>query len=326
MVPAWSLSFLVSGIFGAPPVVLEGGTDCPSREAISRELERIVVAPEGSEVTDTARVTIDGAELYVVLGTKDGRLLGERRLPAEGTCDERALSVAVVLGAWIATVHPEYLSALPAPPAEAPAPLEPSTPPPLPPPPPPPAPPASVASPPKPLAPVRATPSAPWIVVPALALGVELSDAGVVPAADVSVRYARDESGFGLSAFALFALPEEREVGSGRVSSFRWPLGAGGLARLVRSGLALELEAGPMLGILHLEGEDFRTNDGATDVQGGLYGALRVGASSGVFRPFGAAKLLTWLGKATASATQPNAEVDLPVVEGVFLAGVGFAP
>ena len=173
---------------------------------------------------------------------------------------------------------------------------------------------------------MRATPSAPWIFVPALALGVELSDAGVVPAADVSVRYARDESGFGISAFGLVALPEEREVGSGRVSSFRWPLGAGGLARLVRSGVALELEAGPMLGILHLEGEDFSANAGATDVQGGLHGALRVGASTGVLRPFGAAKLLTWLGNVTASATRPNAEVDLPVVEGVFLAGVGFTP
>jgi hypothetical protein len=35
---------------------------------------------------------------------------------------------------------------------------------------------------------------------------------------------------------------------------------------------------------------------------------------------------LTWLGTATATASEPDAEVDLPVVEGVFLLGVGFAP
>jgi hypothetical protein len=163
-------------------------------------------------------------------------------------------------------------------------------------------------------------------VVSALGLGIELSNAGAVAAADVSVRLARDESGFGLSAFALIAFPEERAVGSGRVRSFRWPLGAGGFARLEQSSIAIELEAGPMLGILHLEGEDFPTENQATDVQGGLHAALRVGASTGTLRPFGAAKLLTWLGKATATASAPAAEVDLPVVEGVFLLGVGLAP
>jgi hypothetical protein len=262
-----------------------------------------------------------------VLATKDGRLLGDRRLPAEGTCDERALSIAVVLGAWIATAHPEYLSALPAAREEPAASAEPPPPPPIstPMPQPPPPPPAPVSRQPGRETP-RAAPAVPWRFQPALGLGVELSDAGVVPAADVSVRYARDGSGFGLSAFALVVVAEERAVGSGRVTSFRWPLGLGGLARLERGGVAIELEAGPMLGILHLEGEDFSTNDDATDVQGGLHGALRVGASAGTLRPFGAAKLLTWLGKATASATEPDAEVDLPVVEGVFLLGVSFVP
>src|SRR5688572_25397937 len=127
----WSLALFVSGIFAAPPVILEGAPDCPSAEAISRELERIVSVPAGSEPSETALVALEGSELRIVLTTKDGRLLGERRLPAEGSCDERALSVAVVLGAWIATAHPEYLSALPeaereaAPPAETGAPAPP---------------------------------------------------------------------------------------------------------------------------------------------------------------------------------------------------------
>lgn len=329
MVPVWWLPLVVPGLLAAPPVVLEGETDCPSRDAVSRELERIVVAPEGSVPTDTARVTVEGTELSVVLATNDGRLLGERRLPAEGTCDERALSVAVVLGAWITTAHPEYLSALPAARDEASgAPAEPSMPPlnPTPPAPPPPPPPAPAPRKPESESKARARTNDPWRFQPAGALGIELSDNGIVPAADVSVRYAPEASGFGISAFVLFAFPEERDVGTGRVSSFRWPLGVGGVARHEQSGVALELDAGGMLGILHVEGKDFTTNDEATDVQGGLYAALRVGASKGTLRPFGAAKLLTWLGKTTASATEPDAEVDLPVVEGVFVVGVGFAP
>jgi hypothetical protein len=94
----------------------------------------------------------------------------------------------------------------------------------------------------------------------------------------------------------------------------------------VRRGLSFELEAGPMLGLLRLEGDGFASNADATDAQGGLYGGLRVGAASGRLRPFAAAKLLTWLGKATAQASLPDAEIDLPVLEGVLLVGLGFVP
>jgi hypothetical protein len=322
----WSLALFVSGIFAAPPVILEGAPDCPSAEAISRELERIVSAPAGSAPTDTALVLLEGSELRIVLTTNDGRLLGERRLPADGSCDERALSVAVVLGAWIATAHPEYLSALPEAEREAaPAAAETGapTPPPI-------APPVAPASPPpaprvEPSPPVRVTRAIVWRFQMGLGVGGELSDAGLVPAADVSLRYAPDASGFGASAFALVAGPESRAIGSGRVSSFRWPLGAGGLARLESGAVALELDAGLMIGVLRVQGEGFAPNDAATDAQGGGYAGLRVGGASGRWRPFAAAKLLTWFGTATAQARVPDAEVDLPVAEGVFLVGAGYA-
>jgi hypothetical protein len=323
----WSLSLFVSGILAAPPIVFEGATDCPSHEQIARELERIVSAPPGSEPSETALVALEGSELRIVLTTRDGRLLGERRLPADGTCDERALSVAVVLGAWIATAHPEYLSTLPEPKSEPePTPAEPS--PPSPPPiPTPPAPTPRPVAPPPPAPSVRPATGAPWRFEVALGVGGEISNAGLVPAGEISARYAPDTSGFGLSAFTLFAGPEEREVGGGHVTSFRWPLGVGGLARLTQGELAFDLGAGPMLGLLRVDGEGFTArNEGATDAQGGIHAALRVGARTGRWRPFATAKLLTWLGKATAQARSPDAEVDLPVTEGVLLVGFGLVP
>jgi len=156
-------------------------------------------------------------------------------------------------------------------------------------------------------------------------VGGEISEVGLVPAGDASFRYAPEASGFGLSAFALVAGAETRALGTGQVSSFRWPLGAGGLARLAGDAVALELDAGAMLGLLHIEGEDFTTTDGATDVQGGGYASVRVVSSSGRLRPFAAAKLLMWLGKVTAQASLPASEVDLPAAEGVFLVGLGYA-
>ena len=324
MVLVWSVPFFVSAVLAAPPVVLESAPNCPSAEGISRELERIVAAPAGLEPTDRALVAAERSELRIVLATKDGQLLGERRLPAEGTCDEQARSVAVVLGAWIATAHPEYLSALPAEQSETPAEPAAPTPPPLPQTQPPALPPpAPVARPREPHARVHTTPK--WRFQPAVAAGGELSDAGLVPAADVSLRYAPEASGFGLSAFALLAGSEVREVGGGRVRSFRWPLGVGALGRLEVGGVAVELEGGVMLGLLRVEGEGFTTNGDATDVQGGIQGAVRAGARSGKLRPFAAARLLAWLGEATATAQLPAAEVTLPAIEGVFLAGVGFA-
>ncbi|HEX6766813.1 MAG TPA: hypothetical protein VF103_15065 [Polyangiaceae bacterium] len=333
MVPVWSLPLFVPGVFAAPPVIFEGATDCPTHEAISRELERIVSAPADSAPSEAAVVAREGSELRIVLTTRDGRLLGERRLPADGTCDELALSVAVVLGAWIATAHPEYSSPLPESESgseskneSAAAPAEPPAPPPLA------APVAAVPA----TRPPEPAPKPPAPPVPnteparrfevALGIGGELSDAGLVPATEAGVRYRPEASGFGASAFVLVAAPETREIGAGSVSSFRWPLGVGATGRLVRAGLSLELEGGAMLGLLRLEGDGFASNGDATDAQGGLYGTLRVGAASGKLRPFVAAKLLTWLGKATAEASLPDAEVDLPVVEGVLLVGLGFVP
>ncbi|HEX6276216.1 MAG TPA: hypothetical protein VFZ53_24410 [Polyangiaceae bacterium] len=328
MVSVWSVPSFVAAMLAAPPVVLESAPDCPSSAAISRELERIVAAPAGTQATDTALVAAEGSELRIVLATKDGALLGERRLSAEGTCDERARSVAVVLGAWIATAHPEYLSPLPAEQPEIPEePAEPSPPPDLS--LPPPAVPAPAVEVPRRVPPARLVPAphVAWRFHAAFALGVELSDAGLMPAADVSSRYAPEASGFGLAAFALLAGPEVRDVGEGRVRSFRWPLGVGGLGRLQHGDVAVELEAGAMLGWLSLKGEGFSTNGTATDVQGGIHGGVRAGfgSGSGVVRPFAAARLLAWLGQVTASAELPDAEADLPVLEGVFLLGVGFA-
>src|SRR6187401_1009711 len=113
MVLVRSLAFLGTAVLAAPPVSLEGEKSCPSPEATTRELERIVTVPEGSNPGDAALVVVEGAEIRVALVTGDGRLVGERRLPALGTCDERARSVAVVLGSWLASEHPEYLGTLP---------------------------------------------------------------------------------------------------------------------------------------------------------------------------------------------------------------------
>jgi hypothetical protein len=108
---------------------------------------------------------------------------------------------------------------------------------------------------------------------------------------------------------------------------FRWPLGLGPLLRLAPRGVFIDLALGPTVAWLHLEGQDFTgRNDGADDALFGGFAGINVAGTSGPVRPCAGAGLLLWPGTSTAVASAPNAELDLPAVEGTLTLGVVFAP
>jgi hypothetical protein len=298
--------FLVPIALASPAVIVEGGADCPSPTAVSGELARIMTVPEIEGPGDSVQISSAGDTVTVSLRNAEGAVLGERRVSAEGTCEERARAAAVIVAAWLTDIHPEYRNALP---QDAP----PATPPPAPPPP------LELTPPPK-VEPPAPSPGARRFSA-ALALGVELSDAGATPAFELSTRFAFEGTGLGVLAFALFALPEERELGSGTALSFRWPFGVGPLYRLRVGEAFIDLGAGPTIGWLHAEGEDFARNESDNDVVLGAFGAARVFTGGGFLRPFASACLLGWFTKSTVVAHVPEAEFTLPAVEGLVLLG-----
>lgn len=322
---------MAAGVLGLLPLlfatelVVEGGAECPGAASIRTELARILPVADrpAKRAREHARVQVSGEAIRVELFTPDGARVGEREVPNDGSCDERARTVAVILAAWITDIHPEYRSALPA----APAP-EPSLPPVEP--------PRAVERPPRarPVAPAPTSPPrsdvAPMppvrgsnALTPSLAAaaGVSISDTATA-AAQVSVTLAPPRRGLGATAFVVVSLSEERALGAGRVQSFRWPLGAGVLGRVSGEVLRLDLATGPTVGWLHLEGDGFASNEGADDVAFGGFARARAGTDWGEVHPFVEVGMLGWFTRAVAQARLPNAELALPVVQAVVLFGV----
>jgi hypothetical protein len=329
-------SFVTAAVLAGPVVVIESALDCPAAGQVSEELERIVPNAAGTPPQDRALLSSEDGVLLVHLRAPDGTLLGERRIVAEGSCNERARAVAVILGTWLTDIHPEYRSALPLP---APAPEQPTQAPAA-------NPPAAAPSPQRPPPLQRPAPLQPaplparladrdvatskqaaarrWSG--ALAIGFGLSEAGAVLAGALSASYAPERTGLGAAAFAVLTLPAERSLGSGTVSSFRWPLGAGPLLRVQGRRAFFDVSAGPMVGWLHVAGEGFSENRSADDAAAGAFGRVRLGLGWPRFRPFVEAGLLGWFGAATAVTREPETEFELPAFESFVLAGMAFAP
>jgi hypothetical protein len=153
-----------------------------------------------------------------------------------------------------------------------------------------------------------------------------VSDSDAVLAGALSASYAPERTGLGASAFAMLTLPAERSLGSGTVSSFRWPLGVGPLLRVQARRAFLDVSAGPMVGWLHVAGTGYSENRSANDAAAGAFGRARVGLRWSRFRPFLEAGLLGWFGPATAVARAPELEFELPSFESFLVAGTAFAP
>src|SRR5450631_987872 len=105
---------------------------------------------------------------------------------------------------------------------------------------------------------------------------------------------------------------------------------AGPYARFAFGSATVELEAGPALGWLRLDGQNFPTNHARSDASLGGYGALRFMPKAGAWHPFVMAAPVFWLGHATAEATivdsTQNSQTRLPSVELLFAAGVRILP
>ncbi|HXI55527.1 MAG TPA: hypothetical protein VNO55_05685 [Polyangia bacterium] len=123
-----SLSLGIALLLAAVPVSVEGNAGCPSVASVVARLSAVLpdVARGGGEPVDRARVELAAERITVTLRGPDGTLIGERTLVAQGSCEERARAVAVVLGTWESDVHPAFRlpvsSAVGAPPSPAPAP------------------------------------------------------------------------------------------------------------------------------------------------------------------------------------------------------------
>jgi hypothetical protein len=91
------------------PLDIASDTACPAPDAIGRGLAEILGLSATEHLKEAARLAHGDAGLVVTLRDPDGRVLGERALPLEGTCDELARAATVVLATWLSDAHPEFV-------------------------------------------------------------------------------------------------------------------------------------------------------------------------------------------------------------------------
>lgn len=252
------------------------GEKCPAPVDVEARVRSILhLAPE-RELSEGFAVERHEAGLYVELRLADSTLIGQRTLPADGTCDELAQAAAVVLSAWLSDVHPDFASELP---PAAPPPISPDSglPPPLPAAPPSPQPQAASPA-------LRAPTPRPWQL--GLGLGADMSDRGPAAAGYLVAGYAPVTQGWGLTAFVGASWSREERLGPGSVDWWRWPVGLGPSFRVTTGDLAWDASAGPALGWLHFAGSNFDHTSGENGITWGGFLNLRVssrGRRAGVF-------------------------------------------
>lgn len=252
----WSLGL-------AQSLLVAGTEECPAPSAVDARTREILGLSAGAVVPEHASVSREGASLRVTLRAADARVLGERLLPAEGSCDEQAAAVAVLLAAWLSDVHPEYVGALPdAPPTPVLASPQPETPPA-----PPAEPPPPLAAPVVPPARDNAAPAVPQqserraphrsIELSAAAGGV-LSSASPVPFGTLGLHYLPQSNGLGAALAVTLSTPRREDLSGGSVSYFRWPLVLGPALRASLGSTLLDVTAGPAAAWFHLSGVNFQ--------------------------------------------------------------------
>jgi hypothetical protein len=302
----------------APPLLdVVSDSSCPAPPAVGALLREILGLSSGQHVDEVAHVIHEEGLLLVSLRAKDSRVLGERRLPADGSCEELARAAAVVLASWLTDAHPEFLPLLPAaPPLDAPPSVTP---------------PVSTAPPrPSPIGRVSSSGS----VVPragfrwrfGAGLGLGFAPTPLALVGSVSVAVVPHGSGIGALLRGGLSTVRSLEVDGGRALYRRWPFEGGALLRFAGASVAGELEGGAALGWLALAGRSFGTNHDASDATFGPFMTARAIAAASAIQPFAELSGVYWARVTRVYGDPARPSVPLPSLELSLSVGLAVTP
>jgi hypothetical protein len=116
-VVSWILCAAVAGSAN-PPIEIWGATTCPAPADVEAALPGLIERSDQTPIADVVELTPDGDSVLLTLRGASRESLGEKRLDAALSCDERARAAAVVIAAWEAKLDPQA-GALVVPPSPA---------------------------------------------------------------------------------------------------------------------------------------------------------------------------------------------------------------
>jgi hypothetical protein len=286
---------------------LVAGETCPAPVDVEARVRAILHLAAPQQLSEGFLVERHESGLYVELRSADSTLIGQRTLPVEGSCDELAQAAAVVLSAWLNDAHPDFAGALP--PATPPEPEPAASPTPR----------RELPVLPKPApttpapSPVRPPSGPSRRIEVGVGVGADLSDESFAPAAFVVAGFVPVESGLGVSGVLGASSSRQLSLGPGQVAWRRWPFGVGPSFRAVTPSVGLEVNAGPALAWLHLDGSNFARSSAQDGVELGGFLQLRAFNRGARWGAFGVACVQYYPRDSGASASSPDEQWFAPV-------------
>ena len=234
-----------------------GDSTCPTPAEVRDQLAVLVSAPDGDAESKPAlhhaNISITGSSMYVELLGRDGQLVAERTLTRTGSCSDVAEAVAVVISAWEAKLNPNVATPV----LQVPEPYEPVS--------------SSVVE------AARPQPRSPALFDVGLAGLVSIAGGEAALGARLEGRLFLANRSLGLD-LTLSATATHTQAIATPASAARWTraaLSAGPSYRLGRDALMLDLHAGPVLALLHVQGTGLSQAASDTSAQLGAQTGLR---------------------------------------------------
>lgn len=288
---------LLPTLFAASTVDVRSATDCPSSADVIERLRPLLSpAAEADEAPHVARIEAgeagaeQAADLRLRLLRPDGYVIGDRRVPAQATCEETADAVAAIIAAWETTSPPllarNETAAMPV---------------------------------------VAAAAAAPAVSPPASlqlfvgAAGGAALVGGTAANGGLELLFGRSASRWQLRLGAATESTRHLDLPPGQVDWQHTSFAVGLVLRTRNPTWLLALDAGPSVGWAGLQGSNFwRTNPPQRSFEWGADGGLRAGRWFGRIALWGEARAAVWVQgqqARVASATGTAASADLPLVD-----------
>jgi hypothetical protein len=271
LVASWILCAAVAGSTN-PSIEVKGDTSCPAPAEVEAALPGLTGRSDPASGPDIAELTPDGDSVLVTLRRTSGEPLGEKRLDASQSCDERARAAAVVIAAWEAKLAPQAGTLA----VETPAPA------------------AVVQAAPGPVMHYPARPEPETRIEPGVGGGVSVNGTTLASVARIDVAIIRTQALLMAAVGGLFVGSHAVDVGPGDATWRRFGLVGSVGSRRYWSPIFLEARAGVALTWLDISGSSYPSNTSGITFDPGIPITVRFGVRTGHVRWWADATAAFW--------------------------------
>jgi hypothetical protein len=288
------LSMTIATLFATGFVDVHSTTDCPSTsDIVDRLVPLLSVEIPADSSMDVATIEVAGVgadgttELRLRLVRADTYVVGDRRFPLEGSCQEMAETIATVIAAWETEPALSVAATKESPRTVA----------------------AAASPPPTTVAPTSVAYQVPMEIALGAGAGIAVIG-GIAAAGNVELVFGRATSHWQLRLSVAGETNRHVELAPGQVNWHHTTAGAGLLWRLLATSWLLSLDAGPVAGWATLAGQGYTPDRKQTTFEYGIAGGVRAGRRLGRWSVWAEWRMNLWAQGQRARLTSAEGPVD----------------